>query len=51
MKYGRFMISHPFFYLRKVDVTSQEVEKVHDITSLLLLAGRCRGLQGSGEGA
>jgi hypothetical protein len=32
-------------------VASQEVERVHDITSFLMLAIICRGLPGSGEGA
>jgi hypothetical protein len=53
------MISHPFCCLREdavasyeVDaVASQEVQKVLDITSFLLLAESCRGLPESTEGA
>jgi hypothetical protein len=50
-KWRRCMISHPFFCLQEYAMASHELEKVHDITSFLLLAGRCRGLPGSGEGA
>jgi hypothetical protein len=50
-KYGMFMISHPFFCVREDDVASQEVRKVQDITSFLLLARRCRGLPVSRAGA
>jgi hypothetical protein len=50
-KYKRCKTSHPIPCLRKVDVASQEVEKVQDITFFILLAGRCRGLPGSTEGS
>jgi hypothetical protein len=39
-KYRMCMISHLVLCLRKVDVASQEVQNVRDITSFLLLAGR-----------
>jgi hypothetical protein len=50
-KSRRFQISHPFYCVRKDDVTFQEVQKVHDVTSFLLLAGRWHGLPGSTEDA
>jgi hypothetical protein len=34
------MISHPFYCLREDDVASQELQKVHDIITFLLLAGK-----------
>jgi hypothetical protein len=49
-KYGRFMISHPFFRVREDAAASHKVEKVQYITSFLLRAGRCRGIPGSSEG-
>jgi hypothetical protein len=42
--YRRCKMSHPFFCVREDDVASMEVQKVHDITSFLLLAGIYRGL-------
>jgi hypothetical protein len=38
MKYIRFEISHPFFCVLEDNVASQEVQKVQDITSFLLLS-------------
>jgi hypothetical protein len=49
--YRRCQISRPFYCLWEDDVASQEVQKVPNITSFLLLAGRWRGLLGTTEGA
>jgi hypothetical protein len=39
-KYRRCMISHHFFCMHEIDMTSNEVQKVRDITSFLLHAER-----------
>jgi hypothetical protein len=50
--YRRYMIDiTSFFCLREDVVASQEVHKVQDITSFILLAERCRGLPGTTESA
>jgi hypothetical protein len=44
-------MSQPFYCLRQDYADSTELQNVQEITSLLLLAGRLRGLHGTTEGS